>query len=81
LQLLKQAVPNLSRVAVLLDPIPGARQQLREMEIAAPALGLQLQAVEVRSPGEFDGAFATATRAIGLIVPPSLVQRADQVVA
>jgi hypothetical protein len=50
------------------------------MEIAAPARGPQLQAVEVRSPGEFDGAFATATRAIGLIVPPSLVQRADQVV-
>jgi putative ABC transport system substrate-binding protein len=60
LQLLKEAAPNLSRVAVLFDPVPGARRTLREMEAAAPALGLQLQAVEVRSPGELDGAFAKA---------------------
>jgi putative ABC transport system substrate-binding protein len=62
LQLLKQAIPNLSRVAVLMDPVPGARQTLREMEVVAPALGLQLQAVEVRSPGELESAFATAKR-------------------
>ena len=62
LQLLKEAVPNLSRVAVLLDPAPGARQTLREMEVAAPVLGLQLQVVDVRRPSELKGAFATATR-------------------
>jgi putative ABC transport system substrate-binding protein len=62
LQLLKEAVPNLSRVAILWDPVPGARQTLGEMEVAATALGLKVQAVEVRSPGELDGAFAVATR-------------------
>ena len=62
LQLLKEAVPNLSRVAILWDPVPGARQTLREMEVAATALELQVQAVEVRSPGELEGAFAVATR-------------------
>jgi putative ABC transport system substrate-binding protein len=62
LQLLKEAVPNLSRVAILWDPVPGARQTLREMEVAATALELEVQAVEVRSPGELEGAFAVATR-------------------
>jgi len=63
LQLLKEAVPNLSRVTVLWDPgFPGGRRWLSELEAAAPALVVQLQAVEVRSPGELDGAFAAATR-------------------
>src|SRR5215831_14457557 len=62
LQLLKEAVPNLSRVAVLFDPVLGTRETLRQIEVVAPALGLQLQAVEVRSPSDLDGAFATAMR-------------------
>ena len=63
LQLLKEALPNLSRVAVLWDPgFPGTRRSLSEVEAGASVLGLQLQAVEVRSPGELDGAFAAATR-------------------
>ena len=63
LQLLKEAVPHLSRVAVLLDPgFPGARRGLTKADAAATVLGLQLKAVEVRSPGELEGAFAAATR-------------------
>jgi len=63
LQLLKEAVPNLSRVAVLWAPeVPGARRALREVEAAATALRLQLQVVEVRNPGELESAFAAATR-------------------
>ena len=63
LQLLKEAVPNLPRVAVLWDPAsPGTRRSLGEVEAAASVLRLSLQAVEVRSPGELDGAFAAATR-------------------
>jgi putative ABC transport system substrate-binding protein len=62
LQLLKDAVPSLSRVAVLWDPgLPGGRQNVSEVETAARALGLRLQLVEVRSPGELDGAFAAVT--------------------
>jgi putative tryptophan/tyrosine transport system substrate-binding protein len=63
LQLLKEAVPQLSRVAVLWDPgLPGGRQTLSEVEAAAPVLGLQLHALKVRNPGELDGAFAAAAR-------------------
>ena len=62
LQLLKETVPNLSRVAVLWDPAsPGTRRSLAEVEAAATVLRLSLQAVEVRSPGELDGAFVAAT--------------------
>jgi putative ABC transport system substrate-binding protein len=61
LQLLKEAVPNLSRVAILWDPSFPTRS-LREVEAAAPVLGLQLQVVAVRHPGELDGAVAAATR-------------------
>jgi putative ABC transport system substrate-binding protein len=63
LQLLKEAVPNLSRVTVLLDPgFPGGRRWLSELETAAPALVVQLQVVEVRSPSDLEGAFAAATK-------------------
>jgi putative ABC transport system substrate-binding protein len=63
LQLFKEAVPGLTRVGVLWDPgFPGGRQYLSEAEAAAKALGVQLQPVEVRSPDEFDGAFAALTR-------------------
>jgi putative ABC transport system substrate-binding protein len=63
LQLFKEAVPGLARVAVLWDPgFPGGRHLLSEVEVAARALGVPLQIVEVRSPDEFDGAFAAVTR-------------------
>ena len=59
LQLLKEVVPNLSRVAVLWDPgYSGGRYQVNEAQAAARTLGVQLQVVEVRSPGRLDGAFA-----------------------
>jgi putative ABC transport system substrate-binding protein len=64
LQLLKEAVPKLSRVAVLLDPAyPVTPAFLREAQTAARALGLTLQSYGVRAPEEFEGAFAAMTRA------------------
>jgi putative ABC transport system substrate-binding protein len=63
LQLLKEAVPNLSRVAVLLDPgHPGIRQRAKDAKAAAPALGLRLQFVEAQNSSELDTAFAAMTR-------------------
>ena len=72
LQLLTEAVPHLSRVAVLWDPgYPGIRQYLSGLEAAARTLVVQLQLVEVRSPGELDGAFAAVTRSrAGAAVTP-----------
>src|SRR5262245_37629836 len=63
LELLKEAVPGLARVAVLWDPgFPGGRPHLSEAEAAARTLGVQLQPVGVRSPEELDGAFAAVIR-------------------
>ena len=59
LELLKDTIARLSRVAVLTDPGTGGHApQMKELEVAAPALGLQLQPVEVRSPTELESAFA-----------------------
>jgi putative ABC transport system substrate-binding protein len=63
LELLKETVPGLSRVAVLWTPdLPGAALDFQETEIAARTLRLQIQSLEVRSPQEFDGAFAAMKR-------------------
>jgi putative ABC transport system substrate-binding protein len=59
LELLKDTVARLSRVAILTDPGTGGHApQMKELEVAAPVLGLQLQAVEVRAPTEFESAFS-----------------------
>jgi putative ABC transport system substrate-binding protein len=58
LQLLKEAVPRLSRVAVLWNPVnPGNALMLREVEAASHTLGLHWQGFAVRRPEEFPGAF------------------------
>ena len=61
LELLRQVVPRLSRVAVLWDPTMDATP-LRATEAAAATLGVKVQVVQVRSPSDLDAAFATARR-------------------
>ena len=71
LELLKDLVPGLARVAVVWNPVEvSAVRQLRDTEDAARVLGLQVQALEVRGLGDFEGAFAAARqgRADGLTV-------------
>src|SRR5262249_56203786 len=64
LELLKQAVPAVTRVAVLANPAdPFSAPELQATQVAAQALGVQLQVVEIQSPDAFDGAFATITKA------------------
>ena len=64
LELLKEIVPGLARVAVLLNPDnPNARRLLKETEISAQALGMQLQVLQVRHPDELDKAFSAMTKA------------------
>jgi putative ABC transport system substrate-binding protein len=61
LELLKEAVPKLARVAVLWNPAnPPKVVEWQETQVAARALGLRLQSLEVRTPGDFDRAFARA---------------------
>ena len=63
LELLKEIVPGLRQVAVLLNPRnPVSALQLRWTELAAQALGVQLQVVKVHAPSEFEAAFLSMTR-------------------
>ena len=63
LELLKEAVPGLSRVAVLWDPAtPSHGPGLNAVEVTGRALGLQIQALGVRSATEFDSAFSAMIR-------------------
>jgi ABC-type uncharacterized transport system substrate-binding protein len=67
LEQLKQAVPGLSRVAVLWQPgvfgEPTEKEMLKRAEVAGQALGVRLQFVEARGPDDFDQAFSDMTRA------------------
>ena len=77
LALLKQAVPKASPMAVLWNPdnVTYQGQILRETEVAAGKLGVQLQTFGVRGPDEFDRTFAaiTSANAVTLLVLPDPV--------
>jgi putative tryptophan/tyrosine transport system substrate-binding protein len=73
LELLREVVPNLTRVAVLSNPnFATSALAFKAMEAVAPAVGLSLRIVEARSPNELEAAIATAIRehAAGLVVVP-----------
>jgi putative ABC transport system substrate-binding protein len=73
LALLKEAVPNLSRVAAIWNASnPVKLLDWRETQAAAQKLGLKLQSLEVRAPGDFDNAFDVGARdrPDGLVVFP-----------
>jgi len=64
LELLKETVPKISRVGVLRNPThPASALDLKEIQTAAHALGLQLQSLELRTPDDIEGAFEAATEA------------------
>ena len=63
LELVKEIVPGLSRVAVLASSTtPGNAQALRETELAARAFGVQLQYLNVRSAKDIEPAFRAAAK-------------------
>ena len=71
LELLKEIVPGVSRIAVLSNPTnPTHALFLRETEAAAKTLGVVLQVLEVRGPDDFERVFQAATsgRAGALLV-------------
>jgi putative ABC transport system substrate-binding protein len=62
-ELLKAAVPSLSKLAVLWNPINTShRPALQAVEAAALSLSLQVRPLEVRGPAELDGVFAVISR-------------------
>jgi putative ABC transport system substrate-binding protein len=71
LEILKEVVPKLSRVAVLgSSTLPANAETLRETELAAAAFGVKLQFIDVLSPKDIEAAFRRAVK-----------ERADAVLA
>ena len=85
LSLLKEAVSGLSRVAVLRTnmAVPETSISFREAEVAANALGLTLQSLQIRGPEEFESAFTAAIRgradALMVLQEPSIFLHRRQV--
>ncbi len=74
LELLKETLPRLTRVSVFWNPADQSSDQgFKEIEIAAPTLGLAVQSLQVRNPSNFESAFkaAIAGQARALQVLPS----------
>ena len=63
LELLREAFPKISRVALFWNSTnPEQEPQIKEIKVAAQALGIQLQIREVRGANDFEKAFSTITR-------------------
>jgi putative ABC transport system substrate-binding protein len=79
LELLREAVPTVSRVGVLWQPGGGGertdKDMMKRVDLAARALGVQLQFVDARGPADLDRAFSdiTRARADALIVLPYIM--------
>jgi putative ABC transport system substrate-binding protein len=69
LELLREAFPNASPVAVVWNPdAPGPALSFKELEVAAQALKVSLQPLQVRGPNDFQSAFQAAKRQSGSLV-------------
>jgi len=78
LELLKEIIPRLSRVAVFgASSQPGNAQALKDVELAAASLGIKPQYVDVLAPKDFESGFRTASKgqadAVLLMVPSGIV--------
>ena len=81
LEIMKQALPNMTRIGVLLQlTAPSHRPAWQALEAAAPRLGVQLLSVPVKTPDDLEGAFATMTRerANGFLAVGSPLTRAQR---
>jgi len=68
LELLKETIPQLSRVAVLWDPSTGSMQK-KAVERAAGLLNLTPEILEVQTPSDLDEAFSAASqRGVGALL-------------
>jgi len=64
LELLKEMIPRLTRVAVLWNPAtPWHPKVIEDLKAAAPSLAIELSFVSVRTPEQFDPAFSAVSRA------------------
>ena len=80
LEMLREAIPRLARVAVLFNPAnPALPPALKVMEMTARSLGIELQLIEAPSPQDFGGAFAAMAqrRSEGFVVVDDPVLRSQ----
>ena len=88
LELLKQAVPGVSRVALLLKPDAVSERTMqglrKEADAAAQVLGVQLQVIEARGPEDFDRAFSDMSEAragaLVVVVTPVFINARQRLV-
>ena len=81
LELLKEAVPRVSRVAVLSNPQhPGEQRELRETQSSARVMGMTLDYYQTRTKAEFDAAYDALSKqdVNGLLVFPEAVTLANR---
>lgn len=80
LELLKETVPKLSRVAVLIDPSRPRAAEIKDLQGVAQALSVQVQFPKIKGPEDFKPAFQSAAkgRAEGLLVLTSGVFNAQR---
>ena len=86
LELLKETVPKLSRVALLWDPeAPGSKLQWNESQLAGRELGLELYSMEVSSADKYEGAFKEALKgrstALAVTLNPLANSNREQIAA
>jgi putative ABC transport system substrate-binding protein len=82
LELLKEVLPRVSRVAVLANPAhPGEQRELRETQNTAQSLGATLHYLQVKSSTDFDSAFEAVSKqhANALLVFPDALTLAHRV--
>ena len=82
LELLKEFLPKMKRVAFLWrGDNPGMRLRFKEAELAATALGITLQSLDVRTPGDLSTALAAAINehAEALMVPAPMARYEKQI--
>ena len=85
LEYLKQALPKVSRIAVLYNSTdPGAAGHVEVTRSTAQSLGFEIRLVEVRSAGEFDSAFAEIVRqqpdALLVVTDPMVFANREKIV-
>jgi putative ABC transport system substrate-binding protein len=82
LELLKEVLPKISRVAVLANPAhPGEQRELRETQNTAQSLGASLQYLQVKASTDFDSAFeaVSSQSANALLIFPDALTLAHRV--
>src|SRR5206468_335426 len=80
LEILKEMVPQASRIAVLANPAaPGHGTRMENLTVASRALGVQLQVLELRSAAELDNAFMAMAQegadALCVLAEPQLIDQ------